>query len=87
MASGKNRVKKVSERCSLKIGNVEVNHGDLIIGDVNGVIFISRNMIEEVVYRAQNIEKNEKNIIKAIEMGMSLTDARRKFNYSKPWEL
>ncbi|AJC48736.1 RraA family protein [Allofrancisella guangzhouensis] len=85
MASGKNRVKKVAEKCCVKIGNVLVSHGDLIFGDKNGILFIPKDKIEDVCKRAKHIEETEKKIIEAIELGMSLSEARSKFNYARPW--
>ncbi|QIV96475.1 regulator of RNase E activity RraA [Allofrancisella inopinata] len=86
MASGKNRVKKVAEKCCVKMGDVLVSHGDLVFGDKNGILFIPKDKIEEVCKRARCIEETEKKIIEAIELGMGLSEARSRFNYARPWD-
>ena len=86
MCSGKNRVQKINEQCSILLNKVEVNPGDLIVGDGSGVIFIPKNYITECLNRAINIENTETRILKAVlEENMTLQVARSKYRYDQPW--
>jgi regulator of RNase E activity RraA len=86
MCSGKNRVQKIGEQCSILLNKVEVNPEDLVVGDGNGVIFIPKNYIIECLSRAINIENTEEKILEAVlEENMTLQVARRKYRYDQPW--
>ena len=49
--------------------------GDLIFGDVDGVLVIPAEHIEYVIEKALEKARGEKNVRKAIEKGMSATEA------------
>ncbi|MGE9616352.1 MAG: RraA family protein [Solitalea-like symbiont of Acarus siro] len=85
MVSGKNRVKMVSTQTILNINGVAVYPNDRVLADDNGVIVIPQTHVEEVIIRAENVERTENLIRKAIIQGLSLQEARKKFNYSEPW--
>lgn len=42
----------------ISIGNIEINHGDVIVGDRDGLVVIPYNRIEDVI--AASIEREEK---------------------------
>ena len=66
-------------RCDIEIGQVTVHDGDLIFGDVDGVLVIPREIAEEVIGRALSKAAAEKTMRRAIEGGMSVTEAFGKF--------
>jgi len=70
----------VDYRCSIKIGEVRIKPGDLIFGDGDGVCVIPREAEKEIVNKA--IEKNrlERNVRRDIEAGESILDAFRKYS-------
>ena len=55
--------------------NLTVMSGDLIFGDVDGVLVIPAEHIEYVIEKALEKARGEKNVRKAIEKGMSATEA------------
>lgn len=65
------RTQVVDYRCRIEIEGVTVMSGDLIFGDVDGVLVIPAEHIEYVIEKA----RGEKNVRKAIEKGMSATEA------------
>lgn len=69
----------VDYRCSIRIGDVRIRPGDLVFGDGDGVCVIPREAEEEVIRRA--IEKNrlERNMRKEIEAGLSVVEAFKKY--------
>ncbi|KTC64489.1 DlpA protein (plasmid) [Legionella adelaidensis] len=86
MRSGKNRVYKAGEQVPLNINGITIHPGDILVGDDNGCVVIPREKVDEVLIKASNVVETEKKIIVAIEQGMSLQEARKKFHYEKPWD-
>lgn len=66
-------------RCTIEIGQVTIHDGDLVFGDVDGVLIVPREIVEEVIEKALEKAAGEKLVRKAIEGGMSATDAFAKF--------
>jgi 4-hydroxy-4-methyl-2-oxoglutarate aldolase len=73
------RSKVVDFRCRIEIGSVAIDPGDLIVGDMDGVVVIPRDIEDEVVAKAVEKAKGEKTVRKAIEGGLSSSDAFRKY--------
>lgn len=73
------RTQVVDFRCSIEIGQVTIEDGDIIFGDIDGVLVIPKAIAEEVVVKSLEKASGEKLVRKAIEGGMSATDAFAKF--------
>ncbi len=66
-------------RCTIEIGQVTIHDGDLVFGDIDGVLIIPRQVKDEVLEKALEKAACEKTMRKAIEEGMSSTEAFRTF--------
>ena len=66
-------------RCDIEIGQVTIHDGDLIFGDVDGVLVIPRAVSDEVIERALEKAATEKTMRRAIEGGMLVTEAFERF--------
>ena len=73
------RTQVVGYRCSIEIGAVHVEPGDLVFGDLDGVVIVPRKVEVEVIERALAKARGEKLVRKEIESGMSSTDAFKKY--------
>jgi 4-hydroxy-4-methyl-2-oxoglutarate aldolase len=73
------RTAVTSFRCPIEIGGVWIEPGDLVFGDLDGVVVVPRSLESEVIERSLEKARAEKVVRKAIEGGMSATDAFRKF--------
>ncbi len=73
------RTQVIDFRCSIEVAGVRVDPGDLIFGDLDGVLVVPRRLEEEVVSKALEKARGEKVVRKAIEGGMSATEAFRTF--------
>jgi regulator of RNase E activity RraA len=73
------RSKVVDFRCPIEIGGVAIRSGDLIFGDLDGIVVVPRSVENEVVTRALEKACTEKVVRKDIENGLSSTDAFRKY--------
>ena len=66
-------------RCDIEIGQVTIHDGDLIFGDVDGVLVIPRAVSDAVIERALEKAATEKTMLRAIEGGMLVTEAFERF--------
>lgn len=66
-------------RCPIEIGQVAIRSGDLLFGDVDGVLVIPRQIAPEVVGRALEKAATEKTMRRAVESGMLVTEAFARF--------
>jgi regulator of RNase E activity RraA len=66
-------------RCPIEIDGAWVNPGDLVFGDLDGVVIVPRELENEVIAKALEKARGEKSVRKAIEGGMSSTEAFRRF--------
>ena len=66
-------------RCDIEIGQVTIHDGDVVFGDVDGVLIIPRGIAGEVIQKALVKASTEKTMRKAIENGMLVTDAFARF--------
>ncbi|WP_085833787.1 RraA family protein [Clostridium merdae] len=73
------RTQVVDFRCPIEIGDVWVNSGDIVFGDMDGVLIIPQKYETEVFEKALEKAAGEKVVRKAIEGGMTATDAFAKF--------
>ncbi len=69
------RTQVADYRCRLEVGNVTVLPGDIVFGDVDGVLVIPSKVADEAVEKALEKAAGEKTVRKAIEAGMSTTKA------------
>ena len=73
------RSKVADYRCPIEIDAVWINPGDLIFGDLDGVVIIPRKREAEVIDRALAKARGEKLVRRDIEAGMSSADAFAKY--------
>jgi regulator of RNase E activity RraA len=73
------RGKVVDFRVPIEIEGARIQPGDIIFGDVDGVCVVPKVAEEEVFVRALEKARGEKKVRKAIEEGMSATEAFRTF--------
>lgn len=66
-------------RCRIRIGDVEIAPGDLVFGDVDGVVIVPSEVEDEVIERALAKASAENTVRQAIEAGMSSTEAFRTY--------
>lgn len=73
------RTQVVDFRCPVEIGQVLVQPGDLVFGDLDGVVVVPIKVETEVIERALVKARGEKLVRKEIEAGMSSTAAFKKY--------
>lgn len=73
------RTQVVNYRCPIEVGGVSIQPGDILFGDIDGVLAIPRQVEDEVFEKALEKAAGEKLVRKAIESGMSSTEAFRTY--------
>lgn len=73
------RTQVADYRCGIEVGQVAVVPGDLVFGDLDGVVIVPQKAEEEVIERALAKARGEKLVRKEIEAGMSSTAAFKKY--------
>lgn len=81
MMTGKDRVEVDAINTPVAVSGVQVRPGDIIFGDDTGVVVIPADRVDEVIQIAESIDETEKKILKEIERGLTLKEARAKLNY------
>jgi len=65
----------------VKIGDVTIKPGDVVVGDVDGVLIIPRSIAYNVLIRAEEIIENEKEIFKWVHRGDDVKDITGRGGY------
>ena len=61
------------------IGGVNINPGDYILGDIDGVICIPKNIIDEVIEEAEVVKNKEDIVRKELASGKNIRDLFEKY--------
>jgi len=69
------RTKVIDYRCRVEIAGVAIEPGDIVFGDIDGVVVIPRRLEDEVIERALTKAQGEKTVLDEIANGLSSTDA------------
>lgn len=73
------RGKVIDFRVPIEIEGVIINPGDIIYGDRDGVVVIPQEIQDEVMEQALEKARGEKNVLKALQEGMTTVDAFAKY--------
>jgi regulator of RNase E activity RraA len=73
------RYKTLGANVPIRCGGVDVNHGDIIVGDLDGVAVVPRSRAEEVLRIAQEIDRRELEQAKLIVAARSLKEGLAKY--------
>lgn len=81
MRTGKGRIQLKALQVPVRIGEVTVHPGDIVVGDPDGVVVLPRGRENEILDAAEQITHNEERLRDAIRSGMRMDEARRRFHY------
>ena len=65
----------------IEIGGVTIKPGDIVLGDVDGVLVVPRDDAYDVLLRAEEIKENEKKIFGWVDEGKSVKDITDRGGY------
>jgi len=65
----------------IQIGDTTIKPGDVILGDIDGVLVVPRGIAQDVLFRAEEIKANEKKIFGWVAEGQSIHQITEKGGY------
>lgn len=65
----------------VRIGEVEIHPGDIIFGDIDGVIVVPRDIAYDVLLRAEEIARSEGQLKQWVEEGLPATEIVKRGGY------
>jgi regulator of RNase E activity RraA len=74
------RFRTVASGVPVTVGGITVNPGDLVVGDGDGVVIVPRDLVEQTLEAAQDIEQREKEQTRLILESGSLATGLAKYN-------
>jgi regulator of RNase E activity RraA len=66
-------------RCPIEIGGVTIRPGDLILGDLDGIVIVPAQMEKDVITKALEKAQGERKVRQEIESGLSSTAAFHRY--------
>ena len=60
---------------------MDIRPGDVVLGDIDGVLAVPRDIAYEVLIRAEEIKENEKKIFGWVHEGQSIDEITKKGGY------
>ena len=73
------RGKVIDYRVPIEFGDVTIHPGDLMVGDIDGVLVVPQDKEKEILEKAYEKATGEKFVAKAIKAGMSAKEAFTKY--------
>ena len=73
------RLEVTAHHVRIECGDVMVDPGDLILADLDGIVVIPQEVAEQVLSLAEEKVRGENLVRKALQEGMTTTEAFRKF--------
>ena len=79
--TARGRIMQESFNEVIRIGDVQVRPGDIVIADVNGVVVIPVEKLDEVLGAAEDIFKKEAAMVEDLKNGLSIIEVDHKYSY------
>jgi len=81
--TARGRIMQEDFNCVIRLGDVQVRPGDILVGDINGLVIIPPENAEEVISAAEEIYTKEELMKADILKGMDILEVDSKYNYEQ----
>jgi len=81
--TARGRIMQEDFNCLIRLGDVQVRPGDILMGDINGVVVIPPEKLEDVLSEAEKIMEKEELMKKDILSGLDILEVDKKYNYEQ----
>jgi len=81
--TARGRIMQEDFNCPIRLGDVQVRPGDILVGDVNGIVVIPPEKLDEVLKAAEGILEKELAMRADILAGMDILEIDSKYNYEQ----
>ena len=65
----------------VRIGDIQVRPGDIVMADINGVVIIPVEKLDEVLEASETILQKETAMVEELKKGTSMLEVDQKFAY------
>ena len=79
--TARGRIMEESFNEVVRIGDVQVRPGDIILADINGVVIIPTERLGEVLEAAEEILRKEEAMVEELKKGVSILEVDQKYAY------
>jgi 4-hydroxy-4-methyl-2-oxoglutarate aldolase len=81
--TARGRIMQEDFNCPIRLGDVQVRPGDIVVGDINGIVVIPPEKMDEVISSAERILEKEEQMRADILAGMDILEIDNKYNYEQ----
>jgi 4-hydroxy-4-methyl-2-oxoglutarate aldolase len=81
--TARGRIVQEAYNCPIRLGDVDVGPGDVIVADINGVVVIGPKDLDAVIERAESLMDKEEHMKADLLSGMDVLEVDAKYNYEK----
>ena len=81
--TARGRIVQEAWNVPVRLGDVAVRPGDIVMADVNGVVVVALEQLDRVLEAAEQIFDKEARMIEALRAGGSMVEVDRAFNYEQ----
>jgi len=81
--TARGRIVQEAWNVPVRLGDVAVRPGDVVMADVNGVVVVALEQLDRVLEAAEQIFDKEARMIEALRAGSSMVEVDRAFNYEQ----
>lgn len=81
--TARGRIMQEDFNCLIRLGDVQVRPGDVLVGDINGIVVLPVEKVEEVLSEAEKIFEKEELMKADILAGMDILEVDSKYNYEQ----
>jgi regulator of RNase E activity RraA len=79
--TARGRIMEESVNEVVRIGDIQVRPGDIIMADVNGVVIIPVEKLDDVVKSAEGIVEKESAMVEELRNGANIVEVDQKYSY------
>lgn len=84
--TARGRIMQESFNQVVRIGDVQVRPGDIVVADINGIVFIPEEKIDVVLDAAKEIQQKEDAMVAELRQGVSIIEVDKKYAYERMLE-
>ena len=81
--TARGRIMQEDFNCLIRLGDVQVRPGDILVGDINGIVVIPPEKLDGVLSEAEKIMEKEELMKKDILSGLDILEVDKKYNYEQ----
>ncbi len=81
--TARGRITQESFNCLIRLGDVQVRPGDILVADVNGLVVICPERLDEVISEAEALMDKEERMKADLLAGMDVLEMDKKYNYEQ----